>query len=130
MEEGLYERIYEVIRQIPRGRVATYGQIAAIVGTPCEARTVGYALAASGRRLGEPPVPWQRVINAQGRVSTGPRQQRLLEGEGVVFNEANRTHLERFGWKGPTPAWAEAHGFHVSSPSEPLEEEPPQLPLF
>jgi methylated-DNA-protein-cysteine methyltransferase-like protein len=130
MEEGLYERIYEVIRQIPPGRVATYGQIAALVGSPCEARTVGYALAALGRRLGGPSVPWQRVINAQGKVSTGPHQQRLLEGEGVVFDELGRTDLERFGWEGPDPAWAEAHGFHVSSPSEPPEEEPPQLPLF
>jgi methylated-DNA-protein-cysteine methyltransferase-like protein len=130
MGEGLYERIYEVIQQIPSGRAATYGQIAALVGPPCEARTVGYALATLGKRLGGPPVPWQRVINAQGRVSTGPHQQQLLEGEGVVFDESGRTDLERFGWEGPDPAWAEAHGFHVSPPAEPPEEELPQLPLF
>jgi methylated-DNA-protein-cysteine methyltransferase-like protein len=130
MAEELYERIYEVIRQIPRGRVATYGQIAATVGLPCNARTVGYALAALGRRLGEPPVPWHRVINAQGRVSTGPRQQRLLEGEGVLFDESGRTELKRFGWEGPDLAWAEACGFHLPSPSERPEEELPPLPLF
>lgn len=130
MEEGLYERIYEAIQQIPRGRVATYGQIAAIVGPPCEGRTVGYALAALGRRLDEPPVPWQRVINAQGMVSTGPNQQRLLEEEGVVFDEAGRTDLKRFGWPGSAPAWAEARGCGAPSPAEPSEEESPQLRLF
>lgn len=130
MEEGLYERIYEAIQQIPRGRVATYGQIAAIVGPPCEGRTVGYALAALGRRLDEPPVPWQRVINAQGMVSTGPNQQRLLEEEGVVFDEAGRTDLKRFGWPGSALAWAEARGCCAPSPAEPSEEESPQLRLF
>jgi methylated-DNA-protein-cysteine methyltransferase-like protein len=130
MEEGLYERIYEAIQQIPRGRVATYGQIAAIVGPPCEGRTVGYALAALGRRLDEPPVPWQRVINAQGMVSTGPNQQRLLEEEGIVFDEAGRTDLKRFGWPGSALAWAEARGFPAPSPAEPSEEESPQLRLF
>ena len=130
MEEGLYERIYEAIQQIPRGRVATYGQIAAIVGPPCEGRTVGYALAALGRRLDEPPVPWQRVINAQGMVSTGPNQQRLLEEEGIVFDEAGRTDLKRFGWPGSALAWAEARGCGAPSPAEPSEEESPQLRLF
>ncbi|MBM3133937.1 MAG: 6-O-methylguanine DNA methyltransferase [Chloroflexi bacterium] len=130
MEEGLYERIYEVIRQIPRGRVATYGQIAALVGPPCGGRTVGYALAALGRRLDGPPVPWQRVINAQGKVSTGPNQQRLLEEEGVVFDEAGRTDLQRFGWPGPDPAWAAAHGCGAPPPAEPPGAESPQLRLF
>ncbi len=130
MEEGLYERIYEAIQQIPRGRVATYGQIAAIVGPPCEGRTVGYALAALGRRLDEPPVPWQRVINAQGMVSTGPNQQRLLEEEGIVFDEAGRTDLKRFGWPGSALAWAEARGCGAPSPAEPSEEKSPQLRLF
>jgi methylated-DNA-protein-cysteine methyltransferase-like protein len=108
----LYHRIYDVVRRIPPGCVATYGQIATVVGPPVTAQQVGDAMAAL--RDGHPPgpwVPWQRVINAQGKVSTGPRQQHLLEQEGVVFNVKGCTDLRRFGWQGPDPAWAEAHGF-------------------
>lgn len=99
--DRLYERIYEVVRQVPFGKVATYGQIARLVGPPCDARMVGWALAALRYNLPDRPVPWQRVINAQGRVSTGYRQQELLEEEGVVFDRKGRTDLEQFGWEGP-----------------------------
>ena len=77
-----FPRIYEIARQIPYGRVATYGQIAQIMGPPVTARDVGDAMAALRDGQPDPPVPWQRVINAQGRVSTGQRQQALLEQEG------------------------------------------------
>jgi methylated-DNA-protein-cysteine methyltransferase-like protein len=60
-----------------------------------------------------PSIPWQRVINAQGKVSTGRRQQQLLEQEGVIFNAKGHTDLRRFGWQGPDPVWAEAHGFSL-----------------
>jgi len=95
---GLYERIYEVVRQIPPGKVATYGQIARIVGPPCDARQVGWALAALKYNPQDRPVPWQRVINAQGKVSTGPYQRELLEEEGIVFDARGQIDLERFGW--------------------------------
>jgi len=104
-----YERIYAVIRRIPRGRVATYGEIARLAGIPRHARQVGYALAA----LTRDDVPWHRVINAKGEVSARAApgadavQRRLLEREGVVFDEAARVSLARFGWPGappPTPA--------------------------
>lgn len=100
----LYERIYAIIRTVPRGRVATYGQIAAMVGPPCEARTVGYALAALAERPVRPPVPWQRIVNAQGGISTLPpsRQRALLEREGVEFDGEGRIDLNRFGWLGET----------------------------
>jgi len=96
-----YERIWAVVRRIPKGRVATYGQIAAIVGIPRHARQVGYALGAApeGRNL-----PWQRVINAKGEVSQRARpgsddfQQVLLEAEGVEFDRHGRTDLKRFQW--------------------------------
>jgi methylated-DNA-protein-cysteine methyltransferase-like protein len=111
MSNNLYQRIYDVVRQVPPGQVATYGQIAAVVGAALTAREVGEAMAALRDGQPTPPVPWQRVINAQGRVSTGPRQQHLLEQEGVVFNARGQTDLQRFGWHGPEPQWAEAHGF-------------------
>jgi len=92
--------VYAVVACIPRGRVATYGQVAALAGYPGDARQVGNALAALPEDL---DVPWHRVINAQGRVS--PRkhtgwhqyQQALLEQEDVEFIDG-RTSLARFGW--------------------------------
>lgn len=111
MATTLYDRIYEVVRHIPPGRVVTYGQVAAVLGSPVTAKQVGDAMAALRDGQPAPPVPWQRVINAQGRVSTGPRQQYLLEQEGVVFSPNGATDLRRFGWSGPDPAWAAAHGF-------------------
>ena len=101
---GNYERIYAVVRRVPRGKVATYGQIAALAGLPGHARQVGYALHALARDR-ENDVPWQRVINARGEVSRraapGPEslQRVVLESEGVVFDARGRVDLERFGWK-------------------------------
>jgi len=103
MIDRLYERIYAVIRQISPGKVATYGQIANIVGE-CTPRMVGYALAAlkSGS-----DVPWQRVINRQGKISLRNNgnesilQRQLLEAEGIYFDENDRVDLKRFGWTGP-----------------------------
>lgn len=100
-----YQRIYAVIREIPPGRVATYGQVAAVAGLPGHARQVGYAL----HSLPEgSDLPWHRVINARGEVS--PRseggwehfQRHLLEEEGVRFNEAGRIDLQRYRWE-PSP---------------------------
>src|SRR3954447_23796080 len=95
--EPTYARIYLVVQQIPAGKVATYGQIAVIVGN-CTARMVGYALAAlhSGK-----DVPWQRVINAQGKISFradsggNALQRRLLEEEGLRFDAQDRVDLRK-----------------------------------
>jgi len=98
-----YERIYDLVRRIPRGRVATYGQVAGIVGR-CTARQVGYAMAALPARS---RVPWQRVINGKGEISPrasgdGARAQRaLLQREGIVFDEQGRVDLKRYAWQGP-----------------------------
>lgn len=98
-----YDQVYELVRLIPPGRVATYGQVAAYVDR-CTPRMVGYAMAAS------PPdqdVPWHRVINSQGMVSiraNGERdmlQRLLLEAEGVFFNKNGKVDLNAVGWKGP-----------------------------
>lgn len=101
MASDNYRRIYDVVRRIPAGRVATYGQIAALAGLPGHARQVGYALHALDEGN---DVPWQRVINARGEVS--PRsesgwegyQRHLLEEEGVAFDLRGRVALGRFRW--------------------------------
>lgn len=106
MKSTRYERIYAVVRRIPRGRVVSYGQVAVLAGLRGQARLVGYAMHAlpGGTR-----VPWQRVINAQGMVSRrrgisgGEITQRLLlEREGVTFDARGRVSFERFGWR-PSP---------------------------
>ena len=97
-----FERIYAVIKKIPKGKVATYGQVARLAGLPRHARQVGYALAAlaEGAR-----VPWQRVVNASGEVSVRehPNSQQiqrvLLEKERVAFDERGRISLPNFQWK-------------------------------
>ena len=96
-----YRRIYAVIRRIPRGRVATYGQVAALAGLAGHARQVGYALHALGKGT---RLPWHRVINAKGEVSRRRRpgdelsQRLLLEREGVRFNARGRVALARLRW--------------------------------
>ena len=126
--EKLFPRIFEIARQVPRGSVTTYGAIASIVGAGCDARLVGYAMA----RVEDPEVPWQRVINAQGKISprggSGPELQRKrLEAEGVEFDERGRIDLDRFSWRGPDPDWARQHGYH---PLDPREESPRQSRLL
>lgn len=93
-----YDRIFAIVRRIPRGRVATYGQIARILGRPRAARQIGYALhrCPSG-------IPWHRVINAKGRISlpgdstSGMAQRRRLTEEGIVFI-GGRIDLSRYRW--------------------------------
>ena len=98
MPNSLYERIYDVTTRIPEGRVATYGQIAALSGIPKGARQVGYAMAALGRGQPRPDVPWHRVVNAKGESSIGGDQVTRLKAEGIVFDENGRIDLRRFGW--------------------------------
>ena len=109
----IYDHILAVVRLIPRGRVASYGQIAWIVNAPTP-RMVGYALA--GLPDGS-DIPWQRVINSQGGIS--PRgdpqasggQRTLLEAEGVEFGPDVRVDFARFGWEGPDPEWLAEYGY-------------------
>src|ERR687886_2472905 len=92
---SLYERIYAAVRAVPAGRVTTYGAIGRSVG--CPARVVGYAL--HHLRPGDRDVPWQRVINARGGISThGSEQRRRLEMEGIVFDARGLIDLDRWGW--------------------------------
>jgi len=99
-----YELIWSQVRKIPRGRVATYGQIAELAGLEGHARQVGYALHNLPERSS---VPWHRVVNAKGEIS--PRsagdshelQRMLLEGEGVELDQRGRIDLKRFRMKSP-----------------------------
>src|SRR3954470_19697984 len=106
--EGSHARIHRVVSRIPRGRVATYGQVARLAGLARQARLVGYAMHAlpAGTR-----VPWQRVVNAKGEISlpgqSAARQRNLLEAEGVRFDARGRIDLDRFLWRPRVPASAD-----------------------
>lgn len=97
-----YHRVYALVRQVPYGRVVTYGQVAALLGHPRGARAVGYALRALPVGAA---VPWHRVLNHRGQISprhpaTGPWLQRLLlEDEGVVFDAQGTVDLARYRWQ-------------------------------
>lgn len=103
--QSAFEQIYEIVRQIPRGRVATYGMIAQLAGNPRWARAVGYALHANP----EPGIiPCHRVVNRFGGLAPAfafggaSRQRALLEAEGVCFTEDGRADLARCLWNGLT----------------------------
>lgn len=97
---GTRADVFAVVYRIPKGRVATYGQVAALARIPGGARQVGYALAALSEHSA---VPWHRVVNARGTVAikggAGPTQRIRLEKEGVTFGPGGRIDLKKFGWK-------------------------------
>ena len=98
------EAVYRLVRRVPRGRIVSYGGVAAMLGAPRAARGVGAALNALPD---DHDVPWWRVVNRDGEVSTPAHdgtarlQRALLEDEGVVFDARGRASWERFGWRGP-----------------------------
>ncbi len=100
-----HKTVYALVKKIPKGRVATYGQLAKLLGMPRHARHVGFALAAMPATV---KIPWHRVVNAQGMISmrlkhwqsgSDDLQRILLEAEGVTFNLAGKIDLKRFGWE-------------------------------
>jgi methylated-DNA-protein-cysteine methyltransferase-like protein len=97
-----YDEVYDLVRRIPPGKVTTYGAVAWMLGHPRAARAVGYALRALPD---DTEVPWQRVINAEGRISLKSRhpeetnlQRQLLEQEGIVFDADDRVDFDRCRW--------------------------------
>lgn len=99
-----YERIYALVRQIPKGKVATYGQIADLCSMPRQARLVGYALYRVDMDTWD--IPWHRVINAKGEVSESPfrngtdyLQRSLLEQEGIEFDSNGKVNLRVYQWR-------------------------------
>ncbi len=102
---NFYEQVYAVVRRIPRGQVTSYGRVARMLGRPTAARAVGYALRALKDKE-DHGVPWQRVINSQGRISiinpehSGNEQADRLRAEGVVVSDDLRVDLDVYLWEG------------------------------
>ncbi len=129
--KGFNAQVWDIVRQVPAGKVTTYGQIATMIPPPGEmtlrdyeafgARWVGGAMANCPE-----DVPWQRVINSQGKISLrqGASTQRdLLEDEGIVFDERHRVNLAVYGWDGPPEEWLKPRGLlappRLSKPTQP-----------
>jgi methylated-DNA-protein-cysteine methyltransferase-like protein len=106
-QQAYYEHVWDLVRKIPRGKVATYGQIALMLPPPAGVEIDAYKAFGPrwvGGAMANCPddVPWQRVINSQGKISERPgseRQRQLLEEEGVVFVK-DKIDLKKFGWSG------------------------------
>lgn len=134
------ETVWRIVRQIPVGRVSTYGQIAGMIPPRPEddpdqykrlgPRWVGNALNNVPDTPND-PVPWQRVINSQGKISlsgnTGETQRQRLEDEGIVFGDNERVDLPTYGWHGPDDAWLDEHNL---LPPDIFEAKPKQNRLF
>jgi methylated-DNA-protein-cysteine methyltransferase-like protein len=116
--------VWEIARQVPTGSVTTYGQIASMIPPPGALNLKDYEAFGArwvGGAMANCPddVPWQRVINSQGKISQRPgaeKQRQLLESEGVLINEKGKIDFEQYGWNGPNPEWCRARGLFVPNP--------------
>ncbi len=141
-----YKIVWEIVRQIPAGAVATYGQIASMMEPPqgveaedyakLGARWVGDAMNAVSR-VDEPTIPWHRVINSRGGISlpetskSAALQRARLRAEHVLLDADEQVDLEQFGWEGPEAEWLHQHGLHAPrSLRKPPDNSPKQMSLF
>jgi methylated-DNA-protein-cysteine methyltransferase-like protein len=135
--EAFRHQVYVIVSQVPAGRVSTYGQVAEMIPVPESMNPHKYARIRAqwvGRAMRHAPdgIPWQRVINSQGRISlpAGSRsamiQRRRLEAEGIVFDRGGKVDLGRFGWAGPGAEWLREH--NLLTPRS--LQAPVQLDLF
>lgn len=136
-DKRFFETVWQIVRQIPAGKVSSYGQIASMIlpyaGTDPDQhqrlspRWVGTAM----RKVSDDTVPWQRVINSQGKISlpdeSGEKQRNLLESEGIKFGKSGKIDLVEFGWEGPDDAWLDEHNL---LPPNLFLAKPKQKPLF
>jgi methylated-DNA-protein-cysteine methyltransferase-like protein len=141
--EQFFALVWEIVEQIPPGRVSTYGQIASMIPPPPGVEPPQYARLGAlwvGKAMNAVPdggaVPWQRVINSQGKISLPPgssaaeEQRALLEMEGIEFDDQGRVSLAAVGWDGPPAEWLRERGL---SPPRPLKKDTgdsAQLSLF
>lgn len=141
------QHVWKIVRQVPLGRVTTYGQIASMLPCPVEIkpedfqklapRWVGQAMNKVSA-VDNQHIPWWRVINAKGGISlpqeshAAHQQLTRLKKEGVSFNDRDQTDLAQFGWTGPDPEWASANGFAMPAPlvEPPSEDNPQQMSLL
>jgi methylated-DNA-protein-cysteine methyltransferase-like protein len=125
-------QVWDITRQVPLGLVTTYGQIASMIPPPGTMNLKNYEAFGSrwvGSAMAHCPddVPWQRVINSQGKISPRPgaeRQREMLEAEGVEFNASGKVDFDRFAWDGPDGEWLKAHGLF---PPKSLSRNQPKL---
>lgn len=129
--------VWEITRQVPPGRVTTYGQIASMIPPLDEIDPVHYDRFGAqwvGSAMNAAPegVPWQRVINSKGEISlpdpTGARQRQLLESEGVVFDARGRVNFEVYGWEGPAAEWQDDRGLTKPISLKKKKSDAPQQP--
>ena len=151
---AFYKIVWEIVRQIPEGTAATYGQIATMIPAPegiapedyakLGPRWVGDAMNAVSR-VDEPTIPWHRVINAKGGISlpddskSAALQRARLRAEHILPDEGERVDLDEFGWEGPSQTWLNAHGLYPpralkkakpTPPTPPSDDTPQQMSLF
>lgn len=132
--------VWLIVQQIPAGKVSTYGQIASMIPPPEGVTPPEYARLGSrwvGTAMNNTPpdsgVPWQRVINSQGKISLPPgslashKQRTLLEAEGVTFDEHDRVDFAAVGWDGPPEAWRKEHGLFTPKSLKPDGPQQPKL---
>jgi methylated-DNA-protein-cysteine methyltransferase-like protein len=101
-KQNFYDEVFEIVKKIPKGRVTSYGRIAILLGRPRAARAVGYALS-SLPKIPNQTIPWQRVINSKGTISSGEPgrsnlQRKLLEKEGIQFDMEGVASFSQQGW--------------------------------